>query len=147
MEGITESFAALQAWMPWAAAMPTVEEERAFLRHADEGFTEGRDFQFAMRHAATGRFLGGCGLHASRAPHPEIGYWVRTSETGRGYATEAARALTAAAFAHLPAVDRIEIRCGVGNHASAAVAAKLGYVLDRVEAGTMIWNKNRSNLV
>ena len=65
------------------------------------------------------------------APGPgaiEIGYWVRSDRTSRGYATAAARALTEAAFAHLP-VDQVEIRMDRANRASAAVPLKLGYRL------------------
>jgi RimJ/RimL family protein N-acetyltransferase len=56
----------------------------------------------------------------------EIGYWVRTSHTRRGYATAAARALTDMAFT-MPGVDRVEIHHDVANVASGRVPAKLGF--------------------
>lgn len=141
MEAIEESLPALSPWMPWAVTMPAVADEREYLRNAPGRFAAGVEFGYGVRHGSTGRFLGGCGLHAHRHPELEIGYWVRSTETGHGYATHAAGALTEAGFAHVAGVERIQIRCGEGNVASAAVPRKLGYVLDRVEGGLMFWNK------
>lgn len=56
----------------------------------------------------------------------EIGYWVHVAHTGRGVATAAAAAITAAAFT-LPGIDRVEIHHDVLNLASGRVPAKLGY--------------------
>jgi len=78
---------------------------------------------------------------ASRPPS-EIGYWVRSDRTGRGYATAAARALTRAALQASPLVHRVQIRCDPANLASAAIPPKLGYRLD--EAGSqLVWVLDR----
>ncbi len=61
----------------------------------------------------------------------EIGYWIRTSETGKGYITEAVNALTVYGFGELKA-DRIFIRCDDRNPASARVAEKAGYQLEGI---------------
>ena len=55
----------------------------------------------------------------------EIGYWVRTSETGKGYATEAAGAMLAFAFSELK-LHRVHGDCDDRNIASARVMEKLG---------------------
>jgi len=141
MAAVEESLAALSPWMPWAVTMPTVADERAYLLDAPRRFAEGVEFGYGIYHGRSGRFIGGCGLHAHRHPELEIGYWVRTTETGQGYATAAARALTEAGFAHVPGATRIQIRCGEGNRASAAIPPKLGYSLDRAEGGLLFWNK------
>ena len=79
--------------------------------------------------------VGGAGLHPRAGPESiEIGYWVRSDRTGRGYATAAAGALTQAAFAHLDGIDRVEIRMDRANRASAAVPPKLGFRLIGHEA-------------
>jgi RimJ/RimL family protein N-acetyltransferase len=62
-------------------------------------------------------------------PKFEIGYWVRTSFTGQGYATEAVRGITAFAFEALGA-RRVEIRCAPENHPSARVAERAGFPLE-----------------
>jgi len=55
----------------------------------------------------------------------EIGYLLLPEEAGRGYATEAARALTSAAFAELGA-HRVFGRIDARNEASAAVLRRIG---------------------
>ncbi len=62
----------------------------------------------------------------------EIGYWIDTGHTQRGYAGEAARLLTEAALA-LPGISRVEIHCDQANHVSARIPPSLGYRLDRIE--------------
>lgn len=60
----------------------------------------------------------------------EIGYWLRYDVTGRGYATEAARAMLELARA-LPAIESVEIHCDARNAPSAAVPRRLGFRLVR----------------
>jgi len=58
----------------------------------------------------------------------EIGYWIRVDETGRGYASEAARAAFELASG-LPHVSRLTIRCDERNVPSAAIPRRLGFRL------------------
>jgi ribosomal-protein-serine acetyltransferase len=58
----------------------------------------------------------------------EIGYWVRSDLTGRGFVTEGVRGMLDLAGS-LPRIERIEIRCDARNKPSAAVPARLGFVL------------------
>jgi RimJ/RimL family protein N-acetyltransferase len=58
----------------------------------------------------------------------EIGYWVRFDLTGRGFVTEGVRRMLEVA-ASLPRVERVEIRCDARNAPSAAVPARLGFIL------------------
>jgi RimJ/RimL family protein N-acetyltransferase len=116
----------LRKFMPWAMETPTPESVRAYL---DISWCPPESYGFGLFDA--GEVVGGFGLHDRRGPGIlEIGYWIRTDRTRRGYATAAARALTDVSFAHFPATFRVEIRCDPANAASAAVAAKLGYSLD-----------------
>lgn len=50
---------------------------------------------FAITHAETGRLMGMCGLHLvkRRFDMAHMGYWLGEDYWGRGYATQAARAL------------------------------------------------------
>ncbi|MEL7430160.1 MAG: GNAT family N-acetyltransferase [Pseudomonadota bacterium] len=50
---------------------------------------------FAITHAETGRLMGMCGLHLvkRRFNMAHMGYWLGEDYWGRGYATQAARAL------------------------------------------------------
>ncbi len=62
----------------------------------------------------------------------ELGYWVHVDFTGRGYATESARALTQAGLA-LSDVVRVEIHTDESNAISAGIPRRLGYRLGRVD--------------
>jgi RimJ/RimL family protein N-acetyltransferase len=84
----------------------------------------------------------------------EIGYWIRSDRTGRGYATNVARTLTNAAFAHGPRIEDVEIWTHEHNAASRAVARKLGYQVVREvtkeaqgavpEGRFLVWSMDRS---
>ena len=50
---------------------------------------------------ANGTVIGGCGFDMRDGPAPEIGYWLGAKHWGKGYATEAVRALIDHAFTDL----------------------------------------------
>ena len=60
----------------------------------------------------------------------EFGYWLRLSETGHGYMTEAVLALEEALFK--AGMHRLTICCDVNNYASANVAKNAGYTLESI---------------
>jgi len=125
----------LRLWMDWAAdGVPSASAQReAFLR-GEAAFETGEEYGYLLREVASGDVVGGCALLPRVGPGGiEIGYWVRSDRHSRGYATAAARALTAAAFEWLPEVQVVEIHIDEGNKASQRVPAKLGYEIDRRE--------------
>ena len=91
---IEASMPELRRFMPWAKEDPTAESVGAFLETAAVDVPSATSVGFALVDAA-GEIVGGVGLHDRRGPGIlEIGYWVRSDRTGRGYATAAARVLT-----------------------------------------------------
>jgi RimJ/RimL family protein N-acetyltransferase len=71
------------------------------------------------------RLIGTCGVDL-REDGPELGYWFGTSFWGRGYATEAARALIDYAFANL-GCERLHSGARVSNPASRRVLEKCAF--------------------
>jgi RimJ/RimL family protein N-acetyltransferase len=124
----------LRPWMPWAT--PEAADYRVQLaRVAEAGqlWASGTDYIYLIVVARDAALAGTIGLHRRVGDGGiEIGYWIAANQIRRGYATEAARAMTAVALA-LPGVRRVEIHCDEGNVASAGVPRKLGYRLDRIE--------------
>jgi RimJ/RimL family protein N-acetyltransferase len=119
----------LQRWMIWARERPTREVVLEFLKSAQTSFDEDRDWNYALVEKSTREIVGSSGMHLKDDPEcPEIGYWVRTDRTGRGYATSAAKALSDAAFHYLP-VNHVKIRMDQANIASASVPPKIGFIL------------------
>jgi RimJ/RimL family protein N-acetyltransferase len=78
-----------------------------------------------------GPVLGGIGLHPRdwRVPSFEIGYWLRRSAEGHGYASEATRLLTSFVFEGLGAA-RLTFRCDARNVRSKGVPERLGFVYE-----------------
>jgi ribosomal-protein-serine acetyltransferase len=127
---IDESFGELQSWMSWAQTMPTPEELRLILAQGVDDFRDDRGWDYSIFEERTGDLVGGVGLHRTDDPSCyEVGYWVRTDRTRRGYATTAAGALVEAAFRSLRTASQIMIRMDVANLASASVPPKLGFTL------------------
>jgi RimJ/RimL family protein N-acetyltransferase len=141
--------------MPWATAESAERRNQlARVAEADHRWESGLSYTYSVLTAGHGTLVGEIALH--RRPDDrsiEIGYWITASQSGRGYASAAGAAMTAAALA-LPDVDRTEIHCDAANRASAAIARKLGYRLDRIEelkpeapgetGRMMIWIRDRS---
>ena len=126
-----ESFAELHRWMKWADRPITLEETTAYARMASELFGGGEDFPLWAFLKSGGEFVLASGLHHPDwdVPKFEIGYWCRTSYQGRGYVTEAVRALTRVGFEQLEA-NRIAILCDARNGRSRRVAERAGYRLE-----------------
>lgn len=130
---VRESLAELGPWMPWATPDYSLEGCEANLRQAIADFVTRRDLRFHFHERASGRFLAASGLHRIdwRVPKFEIGYWCRSSASGRGYVTEGVGALAELALGPLGAA-RVEIRCDDQNVRSARVAERLGFELEGV---------------
>jgi RimJ/RimL family protein N-acetyltransferase len=129
-EAIEESRAHLHPWMPWVDRHRTERDSEAYARRAAGEWITREELAVAVFDRHDG-FLGGSGLHRFDWDdrHFEIGYWLRASATGKGYATEAAELLAALAFERLSAA-RVEIRCNAENERSALVPKRLGFVYE-----------------
>ena len=127
-EAVRDSLEELRPWMPWVAGEPKTDAQRAeMVREWERERESGGDEPFGI--FVDGVAAESCGLHRRVGEGGlEIGYWVRTSLTGRGVATEASRLLCAVAFAD-PAIDHVEIHHDRANKASGRVPAKLGFEL------------------
>ena len=62
----------------------------------------------------------------------EIGYWLIEEMTGKGIITQAVDKLMEFIFDELE-LNRIQIKCGVGNHSSSAVPKRLGFKFEGIE--------------
>lgn len=93
--------------------------------HASRANTRaGSGLNLTIEHA--GRAIGGIGIH-DMPHHTELGYWLRRTSWGKGFATEAADAVLAYGF---DALCLPLVRSGyfVGNAGSARVQRKLGFM-------------------
>ena len=128
VEAALESTTEAHPWMPWCHPGYTLSESRSWLDAQTAGFAAGTAFEFAIV-SEDGRYLGGCGLNQIDPLNrrANLGYWVRSTATGRGVATAAVQALRDWAFAATDLV-RLEIVIAEGNVASHRVAERVGAV-------------------
>jgi RimJ/RimL family protein N-acetyltransferase len=132
-EAVCESIAEVSPWMAWCHPGYAVEETAAFVASCEEAWKNGTDYGFGVFEVGTGKFLGGVGLSFLNRVHQcaNLGYWVRTSCTGRGVASAAARLAARFGLEQLGFL-RIEILAAVGNLPSQRAAEKSGAVREGV---------------
>ena len=118
-------------FMDWGPNTP--EETVNFLRRkiAAQKDVPRREFDLAVVLRETGRVIGGArvSVDANRPATGDIGYTFNPRFWGRGYATEAARALVAFGFRDLR-LHRIYATCDPDNRASARVMEKIGMLYE-----------------
>ena len=126
-EAAVESMEDLCAWMTWCRPEYAVADARAFIAGCGPAWKRGAHFSFAIIDARNREFLGSAGLNNLNAAHKvaNIGYWVRSSASGRGVATTATRLIAAFALRSL-GLNRLEILIPEVNVASQRVAQKAG---------------------
>jgi RimJ/RimL family protein N-acetyltransferase len=115
-------------WQYWDARDAATVREVLADKVAQAGLAATGDWMsFATVLAASGEVIGDCSIHLMSDEHRqgEIGYIFHPDHHGRGYATEAARALVSFAFREFGfhrVVGRLEPR----NEASARVLERIG---------------------
>ena len=128
-DAVSESLPELKKWLPWATGTYTRPTAQHYVRDSISAWNEGRAWDVTIRRTdEPGRHLGNVSIWFTSVPNlvGEIGYWVRTSESGRGVCTEATARALQIAFEELR-LHRVALRIAVGNGGSERVAEKLGF--------------------
>jgi len=103
----------------------TLADAKGFVARVSDPARTSGEVGFAITLAEDGVFLGGIGYGPrGEAGEIELGYWLGRPYWGRGYASEAARAVAAHAFEAGHAA--LSVSCRVENDASRRVIEKLG---------------------
>src|SRR4051812_3576604 len=91
LSAIETSIVELSGFLSWAGAgAPSFEALEGAVAAIDADFDAGRGFEYVLREAATGDLVGEAGGEfRERGAVVEIGYWVATGRTGRGFASAA----------------------------------------------------------
>lgn len=143
-----ESIAEVAPYERWCHPGYSLDEAKEYVEWWIKARERRSAFYYAVEDAASSHLLGVCGVsdHSSEHRHAMLGYWVRTSETGRGVATVAARLVASAAFADLNLL-RVSIGVPVANAASHCVVAKLGAVREGVMRHELVLPSGPSDVV
>lgn len=126
IEDSKEEFAPFLPWVTDSLTLTDIEENTKTALVNFELFVD--EFWFNIIEKATGHFIGAIGfiVRDKSVPYFEIGYWLRTSETGKGYVTEAVSLVERYAF-QVRCARRLEIKMAESNIKSQAVATRCGY--------------------
>jgi RimJ/RimL family protein N-acetyltransferase len=130
IEAVGDSMDELEQWLPWVHRRYGRSDALRFVRDSTAAWVEGRAHDFAIRLLDDpDRHLGNISIWptSQRERSGEVGYWIRTSATGIGVATEAAACVVGLGFGDM-GLHRITLRIAVGNAQSERVAEKLGFV-------------------
>jgi RimJ/RimL family protein N-acetyltransferase len=120
-------------FLPWVAEEPGLQSAEVRCRSAEANFLLRTDLPYLAFERQTGKLIGSVGLHRTdwQLPKTEVGYWIRTGSSGRGYATEGVVALTSWALEQLGA-QRVELVTDEANLASRRVAERSGFALEGI---------------
>ena len=118
-----------QQWLPLPRPY-THEDARAWTRRCETMRRAGDGVQCAVALSGSDVLVGCVGLKRTdwRARVTEIGYWSVPEHRGRGYITEAVRAL--ARWALESEMQRVELLAAPGNLASNRVAVRAGFTYE-----------------
>ncbi|MFD1387725.1 GNAT family N-acetyltransferase [Oceanobacillus sp. FSL W7-1293] len=123
----------LKPWLPFARQEQTEQDVQKTTKEAYLNFLSREDLRFHAFDKETGEFMISSGLHRINwdVRKFEIGYWIDTKHSGKGYVTELVKGLTSFAFRELDA-NRVEIRCDPKNSKSKTVAERSGFELEGI---------------
>ncbi len=131
---VDASRAHLERWLVWPLRMTSVG---VIARWAARPYDASEGYRMGLFTRHDDRLVGAAGLKLRAIDASadwrwvDIGYWLGATETGHGYATEAARCLALHTFDEL-AAPRVEIRAEPANTPSTRVAERLGFRLEGV---------------
>lgn len=140
-EALVESIDQLREFLwflPWIAEAQTLQSAQVRCRNAHENFLQCTDLPYLVFDRNSNRLLGSVGLHRTdwTLPRTEVGYWIRSSEAGKGHATEAVNVLADWAIRKL-GVQRVDLITDELNAGSRSVALRCGFTLEGILHNTM----------
>jgi ribosomal-protein-serine acetyltransferase len=122
----------LRKWLPFVDFTIKMTDTEKFVRSILDKPFERRDEVYVIWYKHD--FAGLIGFKdADRINDKiEIGYWLIEKVTGKGVATKATQKMVNLAFRNMD-MNRVQIRCGVGNDKSSAIPRRLGFSFEGIE--------------
>ena len=131
-DAIDQNRTFLRKWLPFVDFTRKLGDTERFVRSVIEKVSSNRDEVYVIWYKH--EFAGLIGFKDIDHVNDkiEIGYWLIEKMTGKGIATAAARKMVNLAFRNME-MNRIVIRCGVGNTKSSAIPRRLGFSFEGIE--------------
>ena len=129
---VLDNFEHIREWSGWLRDRNrTLDMTRDWIRQNMHRFANGLGFEMAIWHREKMAGQIGYNYFDTENRRTEIGYWLGKPFEGKGLVTRSCEALITHAFDSL-SVNRVEIRCGTGNHKSRRIPERLGFVEEGV---------------
>lgn len=131
-QAIEESRQVIREFVFWPDKTNSYEDVVKATDMFAEKWEKDDEWGFDIYSIPENQFLGCIGVHliSFKNRSAEIGYWLRTSETHKGYMTEAVKIVEVELFKN--GFHRLVIKCDINNRNSANVAIRAGYQLESV---------------
>ncbi len=122
----------LGKWLPFVIFTKTVSDSEAFVNSVVNAPRERFELQFTIRKQD--QFIGLIGFKDTDRTNKktEIGYWLSEKYQKRGIITKSVEKLCDFAFNKLD-LNRVQIKCAVGNQRSKNVPKRLGFKFEGIE--------------
>jgi ribosomal-protein-serine acetyltransferase len=122
----------LSVWLPFVEQTRTQEDTEAFIRSVLSEPAAEREDVFVIWYEE--HFAGLIGFKDTDRLNEktELGYWLIEKMTGKGIMKKTVETLSSYIFTTMQ-MNRIQIKCGVGNEKSAAIPKRLGFRFEGVE--------------
>lgn len=125
-----ESIDEVNPWLPWCTKEFLLPQATEWIASQAQAFAMGSAYEFAILGKG-GEYLGGGGINSVNKDNnfANVGYWIKTSASKKGYATQALQALIEWGKLNTQ-LKRFEVVVAEANEASRRVAEKAGGQLE-----------------
>jgi ribosomal-protein-serine acetyltransferase len=122
----------LGRWLPFVAYTLDISDSHGFVDSVVNAPADRFEYLFTIRKC--GRFVGLIGFKDTDRQNrkTEIGYWLCEQYQKQGIVTRSVERLCDFAFNEL-GINRIQIKCAVGNSASSNIPKRLGFIFEGIE--------------
>ncbi|MFO7865066.1 MAG: GNAT family protein [Salinivirgaceae bacterium] len=132
----------LGEWLPFVAFTQTVADSEQFVNCVINAPEEHFEYVFSIRK--NNNFIGLIGFKDTDNQNrkTEMGYWLSERHQKQGIVTRCVDKLCQFAFNELE-MNRVQIRCAVGNAPSANIPKRLGFSFEGIERDGELLSGNR----
>jgi len=142
VDAVIESVATVGRWLPWCTPSYSAEDAAQWFALCEQSIAAKISYDLGIFDKSSAELLGSIALNEIRAMHKlgNIGYWIRESAQGKGFAAEAVKAIAEFAFNQLGLL-RLEIIAGIDNNASRRVAEKVNATCEGLARNRIMLNQ------
>jgi len=120
----------LRTWLPFIDTTYSVNNTHSFIEGLQKPYCQEMVFTVCYNDSITG-LIGFKDIDKANM-RLEIGYWISKQDEGKGIVTDCCRTIIEKAFAKMN-INRVQIKCGIGNERSSNVPKRLGFKFEGIE--------------